>query len=42
MLEQLYTLKVTDNKRILIFNKNDKLVDSKPYIINNKEIINLN
>jgi hypothetical protein len=41
VLEQLYTLKITDNKRELIFD-NDKLIGTKPYIINNdKEIINL-
>ena len=36
--EQLYTLKVTDNKRELIY-KDNKFVDTKPYIINStKEI----
>jgi hypothetical protein len=40
VLEQLYTLKITDNKRKLIF-ENNKLIETKPYIIdNNKEIIN--
>jgi len=37
--EQIYTLKVTGNKRDLIY-KIDKLIDSKPIIINkDKEII---
>lgn len=38
--EQVYTLKVTGNKRKLIY-ENDKLVDTVPFIINeNKEIVN--
>ena len=38
--EQIYTLKVTDNKRNLIY-YNGKLVGTTPYIINeNKEILN--
>jgi DNA polymerase elongation subunit (family B) len=41
VLDQLYTLKVTENKRKLIFDSNNKLIGTKPYIINeNKEIIN--
>lgn len=41
VLDELYTLKVTSNKRQLIFDKNNKLIGTKPYIINeNKEIIN--
>jgi hypothetical protein len=41
VLEQLYTLKVTDNKRQLIYDENNKLIGSTPYIINEKkEIIN--
>jgi hypothetical protein len=40
LMEQLYTLKVTDNKRELIYDKNNKLIRSKAYIINNnKDII---
>jgi TPP-dependent pyruvate/acetoin dehydrogenase alpha subunit len=40
LLKQLYTLRVTDNKRKLIY-KNGKLIKTIPYIINNnKEIIN--
>ena len=34
LLEQLYTLKVTDNKRQLIYNKKGKLIATKPYVIN--------
>ena len=40
-LDQIYTLQITDNKRKLIYNKNDKLISTKSYVIsNNKEIIN--
>jgi len=39
VIEQLYTLKVTDNKRKLIF-KNDMLIGTNPYTIDNDEIIN--
>jgi DNA polymerase type B, organellar and viral len=39
VLEQIYTLKVTDNKRELIYDKNNKLINTKPYIINNKKDI---
>ena len=39
--DNLYTLQVTDNKRLLIYNDNGKLFYTLPYIINsNKEIIN--
>jgi DNA polymerase type B, organellar and viral len=37
---ELYTLKVTDNKRQLIYNENNELINSNPYIINNDKIIN--
>lgn len=41
VIDQLYTLKVTDNKRKLIFDNNNNLISTIPYIINeNKEIIN--
>jgi hypothetical protein len=45
ILEQIYSIKVTDNKRELIYNKKDKLIGTKPYKINRfkeiiKEIIN--
>jgi hypothetical protein len=40
LMEQVYTLKVTDNKRELIY-ENNKLISTKPYIIdNNKGISN--
>jgi len=39
ILDQLYTLKVTNNKRKLIYD-NNKLIGTSPFIINNKEIIN--
>ena len=43
LLEQMYTLKVTENKRKLIYNKNNKFIATKAYKINlNKEILNLN
>jgi DNA polymerase type B, organellar and viral len=39
LLEQIYTLKVTENKRRLIYKKG-KLIGTKPYIINNdKELL---
>ena len=37
--DQLYSLKITDNKRQLIYS-NNKLVSTKPYIINNEKIVN--
>lgn len=41
ILEQIYTIKLTENKRKLIFNKHNKLVGTKAYKINlNKKIIN--
>jgi hypothetical protein len=41
VIEQLYTLKVTNNKRKLVYDENDKLIGTVPYIINeNKEILN--
>lgn len=41
LLEQLYTLKVNDNKRKLIYNKNNKLIGTKAYKINkDKTILN--
>ena len=40
LIEQVYTLKVTDNKRRLIFKKG-KLIGTIPYIINkDKKILN--
>jgi hypothetical protein len=38
VINQLYTLKVTDNKRKLIYDNNNKLVLSIPYVIKNTEI----
>jgi DNA polymerase type B, organellar and viral len=41
VIKQLYTLKVTNNKRKLVYDENDKLIGTVPYIINeNKEILN--
>jgi DNA polymerase family B len=41
LLEQVYTIKVTENKRKLLYNKNNRLIATKAYKINlNKEIIN--
>jgi hypothetical protein len=38
---QVYSLKVTDNKRKLIYDENNKLILTLPFIINfNKEIVN--
>jgi hypothetical protein len=38
--DQIYTLSVTSNKRKLIYDKNNKLINTKPYIINNNKLIN--
>jgi len=35
VLDQLYTIKVTDNKRKLIFSNNNKLIGTKPFKIDN-------
>ena len=41
LIDQVYTLKVTDNKWKLLYDKNNKLIGTSPYIINeNKQIIN--
>lgn len=41
--DDLYTLQVTNNKRKLIYDKNNKLIGSIPYIISEiKEILNKN
>lgn len=41
VINELYTLKVTGNKRKLIYNENNKLIGTTPYVINeNKEILN--
>lgn len=40
VINELYTLKVTDNKRKLIY-ENNKLIGTVPFVINkDKEIIN--
>jgi hypothetical protein len=31
ILEQVYTLKVNENKRRLVYNTNNKLIKTKPY-----------
>ena len=40
LMNQIYTLQVTDNKRKLIYNKNSKLIGTKPYIIDFYKMIN--
>lgn len=35
----MYTLKVTSNKRELIYDSNNKLIGTKLYIIDNSKII---
>jgi hypothetical protein len=40
LLEQVYTLQLSENKRELIFNKNNELVNTKPYKIYNLKISN--
>jgi len=39
LLEQSYTLQQTDNKRKLIYNSNNKLVNTKPYLINKDDTL---
>ena len=40
LLDSIYTLQITDNKRQLIYNENNKLISTKPYKINkDKKII---
>ena len=38
LLEQSYTLKITDNKRKLIYNTDKKLISTKPYNLFNNEL----
>jgi hypothetical protein len=41
VINQLYTLQVTSCKRKLIYDENNKLIGTVPYVINeNKQIIN--
>jgi acylphosphatase len=41
VMNQAYKMKVTENKRRLIYDSNNKLIGTKPFIINsNIEIIN--
>ena len=42
ILDQLYTLKVTDSKRLLIYNNSNILYNTAPYILDNKIILNQN
>jgi len=37
---EIYSLQITDNKRKLIYNKQNKFIGTKPLIINNEKIIN--
>jgi DNA polymerase type B, organellar and viral len=39
LLEQLYTLQVTDNKRQLIYDENNKLINTKSYELKDNEIL---
>ena len=39
LLEQVYTLQVTDNKRELIYDKNNKLIGTRAYVIDNSKVI---
>jgi hypothetical protein len=39
---EIYTLMLTENKRKLIFDTNNKFIDTKPLILNNDQIINNN
>jgi hypothetical protein len=40
ILDQTYTLKITDNKRKLIFNSENVLIDTLPFILNNGSLSN--
>ena len=33
--KEIYTLKLTENKRVLIFDKNNNFCETKPFILNN-------
>ena len=39
LLDSIYTLKVTDNKRKLIYNKNGKLISTEAYKISTDKTI---
>ena len=39
MLDQLYTLTVTDNKRQLIYDQNNMLINTKPYHIHFNKLV---
>jgi hypothetical protein len=39
IIAQIYSIKVTDNKRELIYNKNNKLISTTSYKINKNKII---
>lgn len=41
ILNEVYTLKVNDNKRELVYNKNNKLIGTKAYRITPSKIINI-
>jgi len=36
---QLYTLQQTDNKRELLYNKNEELIGTRAYTVKNNELI---
>jgi hypothetical protein len=40
ILEQLYTLKINENKRKLIFDKNNKLIGTETYKLQDGIIVN--
>ena len=37
---EIYTLMLTDTKRKLIFNENNKFINTEPYVLSNENIIN--
>jgi hypothetical protein len=39
ILDQMYSIKVTDNKRKLIYDKNNKLIGTKPYKIDINKVV---
>jgi len=41
ILDQLYSIKITNNKRKLIYNRNNTLIRTENYIINNEKVIKI-
>jgi hypothetical protein len=37
--DEIYTLSITENKRKIIYNENNKFIDTSPIILNNGKIV---